>query len=102
MFFYAILPFEQRSFEFSFAHSNHPYVTGPGEGKGPKTMILKFRLAIRIDAGIACGTSSEDTLIIATQTPAAIQCISWNPQQVNATQTSLQSRMNIFVDPLGK
>ncbi|OAD78538.1 hypothetical protein PHYBLDRAFT_163644 [Phycomyces blakesleeanus NRRL 1555(-)] len=97
---YAILPFEQRSFEFSFAHSNHPYVTGPGEGKGPKTMILKFRLAIRIDAGIACGTSSEDTLIIATQTPAAIQCISWNPQQVNATQTSLQSRMNIFVDPL--
>ncbi|KAI9028097.1 RIC1-domain-containing protein [Phycomyces nitens] len=97
---YAILPFEQRSFEFSFARSQHPYVTGPGEGKGPKTMLLKFRLAIRIDAGIVCGTSSDDTLIIATQTPAAIQCISWNPQQVNATQTSLQSRMGIFVDPL--
>lgn len=28
-------------------------VTGPGEGSGPRTMLLKFRLAIRVDAGVA-------------------------------------------------
>lgn len=28
-------------------------MTGPGEGNGPRTMLLKFRLAIRVDAGVA-------------------------------------------------
>ncbi|KAI9489868.1 RIC1-domain-containing protein [Zychaea mexicana] len=99
---YAILSFEQRSFEFNFPHSHHAFVTGPGEGGGPRTMLLKFRLAIRVDAGVACGTSSDDTLIIATQKPAAIQCISWNPHEVNSTQTAVQSKLGIFVDPSEK
>ncbi|OAD01955.1 hypothetical protein MUCCIDRAFT_144086 [Mucor lusitanicus CBS 277.49] len=85
-----------RSFEFNFPNSTHAYVTGPGEGKGPKTMLIKFKLAIRVDAGIACGTSSDDTLIIATKSPAAIQAISWNPQQVSATQTSVLNRLGIM------
>lgn len=42
------------------------------------------------------GTSSDDTLIIATKSPAAIQSISWNPQQVNATQTSVLNRLGIM------
>ncbi|KAI8142660.1 RIC1-domain-containing protein [Fennellomyces sp. T-0311] len=95
---YAILSFEQRSFEFNFPHSHHAFVTGPGEGGGPRTMLLKFRLAIRVDAGVACGTSSDDTLIIATQKPAAIQCISWNPHEVNSTQTAVQNKLGIFVN----
>ncbi|KAJ8656341.1 hypothetical protein O0I10_007906 [Lichtheimia ornata] len=94
---YAILNFDQRSFEFNFPHSHHAMVTGPGEGSGPRTMLLKFRLAIRVDAGVACGTSSDDTLIIATQRPAAIQCISWNPHEVNSTQTSVQNKLGFFV-----
>ncbi|KAI9252811.1 RIC1-domain-containing protein [Phascolomyces articulosus] len=99
---YAILNFDQRSFEFNFPHSHHAFVTGPGEGGGPRTMLLKFRLAIRVDAGVACGTSSDDTLIIATQKPAAIQCISWNPHEVNSTQTAVQSKLGIFVNPSEK
>jgi hypothetical protein len=35
-------------------------------------------------------------LIIATKLPAAIQSISWNPQQVNATQTSVLNRLGIM------
>ncbi|KAI7868750.1 RIC1-domain-containing protein [Spinellus fusiger] len=97
---YAILPFDQRSFDFHFTRSQHSYVTGPGEGKGPRTILLKFRLAIRIDAGIACGFPTDDTLIIATQTPAAIQCISWNPHKINSLQTSMQSSMGILVNSL--
>ncbi|KAI8087829.1 RIC1-domain-containing protein [Gilbertella persicaria] len=93
---YSIISYDQRTFEFNFPHSSHAYVTGPGEGKGPKTMLIKFRLAIRVDAGIICGTSSEDTLIIATKSPAAIQCISWNPQQMNATQTALIDQLGIM------
>lgn len=42
------------------------------------------------------GSSSDDTLIIATRSPAAIQCISWNPQQVNATKTSVLNRLGIM------
>lgn len=47
------------------------------------------------------GATSDDTLIIATQTPAAVQCISWNPHEVNATQTAVQSKLGILVDPSG-
>lgn len=50
---YAILNFDQPSFEFNLPHSHHALMTGPGEGDGPKTMVLKFRIAIRVDAGVA-------------------------------------------------
>lgn len=42
------------------------------------------------------GTSLDDTLVIATCSPPAIQCISWNPQQANATQSSLLSKIDFF------
>jgi hypothetical protein len=50
---YVILPFENASFQLNSPQSAHGYTHGPGEGKGPKTMLIRFRLAIRIDAGIA-------------------------------------------------
>ncbi|RCH97573.1 hypothetical protein CU097_014770 [Rhizopus azygosporus] len=93
---YSILSYEQQSFEFNFPNPTHAVMAGPGEGKGPKTMLLKFRLTIRVDAGIICGTSLDDTLVIATCSPPAIQCISWNPQQANATQSSLLSKIDFF------
>ncbi|KAL1935687.1 hypothetical protein VTP01DRAFT_4827 [Rhizomucor pusillus] len=99
---YAILNFDQPSFEFNLPHSHHALMTGPGEGDGPKTMVLKFRIAIRVDAGVACGTTSDDTLIIATEKPIAIQCIAWNPHEVHATQTAILSSLNILDDPSEK
>ncbi|KAI8882813.1 RIC1-domain-containing protein [Backusella circina FSU 941] len=99
---YAIIAFDQRSFEFNFPNSAHAFVTGPGEGKGPKTMLIKFRLAIRVDAGMTCGTCSDDTVILATHSPPAIQSISWNPQHVNATQTTLLAKLDIMQDDTEK
>jgi hypothetical protein len=49
---YSILSYEQQSFELNFPNPTHAVMAGPGEGKGPKTMLLKFRLTIRVDAGI--------------------------------------------------
>ncbi|ORX51228.1 RIC1-domain-containing protein [Hesseltinella vesiculosa] len=95
---YMILAYDHRSFDFEFPTQQHTNITGPGEGKGIKTMLIKFRLAIRVDAGVTCGACTDDTLIIATQTPPAIQCISWNPQQANTTQTALQQRLGILLD----
>ncbi|KAG0941132.1 hypothetical protein G6F32_008538 [Rhizopus arrhizus] len=93
---YSVLTYDQHSFEFNFPNSTHAIMNGPGEGKGPRTMLLRFRLAIRVDAGIVCGTSLDDTLIIVTHSPPAIQCISWNPHQVNKSQSFLVSKMNIL------
>lgn len=53
MLLYSIISYDQRCFEFNFPNTNHAFVTGPGEGKGPRTMLIKFRLAMRVDAGIA-------------------------------------------------
>ncbi|CAO3677866.1 unnamed protein product [Umbelopsis vinacea] len=90
---YVILPFDNASFQINSSQTTNGYIHGPGEGKGPKTMLLKFRLAIRIDAGIACGTTSDDSLIITTLKPSAVQRVSWNPQEVNQTGTNMMSKM---------
>jgi hypothetical protein len=47
------------------------------------------------------GTCSDDTVILATNSPPAIQSISWNPQQANATQTALLSKLDIMQDETG-
>jgi hypothetical protein len=51
-------------------------------------------MVIRVDAGIAKALALDDELIVATQKPAAIQCIRWAPDS-NGSQTSteLLSRM---------
>jgi hypothetical protein len=51
-------------------------------------------MVIRVDAGIAKALALDDELIVATDKPAAIQCIRWAPDS-NGSQTSteLLSRM---------
>ncbi|RUP50767.1 hypothetical protein BC936DRAFT_137725, partial [Jimgerdemannia flammicorona] len=93
---YTIQTFDTHSLKFNF-NTTHPYITGPGEANGSKTMLLKFRLTIRIEAGVASGAASDDTLVIATQTPPAIQCISWNASEVNMTKTTLLHRLPFLV-----
>ncbi|KAG2184987.1 hypothetical protein INT43_000900, partial [Umbelopsis isabellina] len=91
---YIILPFDSASFRLNSTQTTHGYSHGPGEGNGATTMLIRFRLAIRIDAGIACGTTSDDSLIIATSKPSAVQRVSWNPQEVNQTGTNMVSKMS--------
>lgn len=39
------------------------------------------------------GTTSDDSLIITTLKPSAVQRVSWNPQEVNQTGTNMMSKM---------
>jgi hypothetical protein len=72
----------------------HDTNAGPGEGSGIKELSLRFRMVIRVDAGIARALALDDELIVATEKPAAIQCIRWAPDSTGSqTSTELLSRM---------
>ncbi|KAK3716367.1 WD40 repeat protein [Vermiconidia calcicola] len=67
---------------------------GPGEGDGIKEVNLRFRMVIRIDAGISKALALDDQLVVATQKPAAMQCIQWVSHNTRAqTSTELLSKM---------
>ncbi|KAL1607671.1 WD40 repeat protein [Paraconiothyrium brasiliense] len=72
----------------------HDPNAGPGEGSGIKETSLKFRMVIRVDAGIDRALALDDELIVATTKPAAVQCIKWAPDSSGSqTNTELLSRM---------
>ena len=57
-------------------------------------MNVRFRMIIKIDAGISLALTLDDELLVATEKPAAIQCIRWNPDRTDSqTKTALLSRM---------
>jgi RAB6A-GEF complex partner protein 1 len=61
---------------------------------GQREIHLRFRMVIKVDAGIGKAVALEDELIVATQKPAAVQCIRWNPDGTNnQTSTELLSRL---------
>lgn len=72
----------------------HDQNAGPGEGSGIKELSLRFRMVIRVDAGIAQALALDDELVVATLKPAAVQCIRWAPDSTGSqTSTELLSRM---------
>lgn len=67
---------------------------GPGEGAGVREVSVRFRMVIRVDAGIGRALALDDELVVATEKPAAIQCIRWAPDSTGTqTSTELLSRM---------
>ncbi|PBP26906.1 hypothetical protein BUE80_DR002197 [Diplocarpon rosae] len=68
---------------------------GPGEGGGVREVSVRFRMVIKLDAGIGKSLALDDELVVATQKPAAVQCIRWAPDSAgNQTSTELFSRMD--------
>jgi hypothetical protein len=66
----------------------------PGEGDGIREVNVRFRMVIRIDAGISKAIALDDELIVATQKPPALQCIKWVADNgASQTSTELVSRM---------
>ncbi|KKA27252.1 hypothetical protein TD95_003183, partial [Thielaviopsis punctulata] len=55
------------------------FLWGPGEGAGIEDVSLRFRMVIKIDAGIESALALEDELVVATRKPPAVQCIRWAP-----------------------
>ena len=68
---------------------------GPGEGSGVRDISVRFRMVIKVDAGIESALALDDELIVATSKPAAVQCIRWTPDASGGdqTRTGLMSRM---------
>lgn len=67
---------------------------GPGEGTGVRDVSVRFRMVIKVDAGIESALALDDELVVATRKPAAVQCIRWTPDSAgNQTTTELLSRM---------
>ncbi|GIZ40267.1 hypothetical protein CKM354_000361400 [Cercospora kikuchii] len=65
-----------------------------GEGEGIREVNIRFRMVIRIDAGISRALALEDELVVATHKPAALQCIKWQAENgTSQTSTELISRM---------
>lgn len=65
-----------------------------GGGDGIKEVNVRFRMVIRIDAGISKALALEDELVVATQRPSALQCIRWVASSgASQTSTELVSRM---------
>ncbi|KAF2433891.1 RIC1-domain-containing protein [Tothia fuscella] len=62
---------------------------GPGEGQGVREVSVRFRMVIKLDAGISKVLALDDELIVATDKPAAMQCIRWVPDN-SGSQTSTQ------------
>ncbi|KAL8779431.1 MAG: hypothetical protein Q9213_006949 [Squamulea squamosa] len=64
------------------------------ERAGLREVNIKFRMVIRIDAGIAAALALDHEVIVATKKPAAVQCIRWTPDSAGGqTSTELVSRM---------
>lgn len=68
---------------------------------------LRFRLVLRIDAGLRFATSTETHMLVSTTSPPAVQCIRWPDDNPDApppnyndplvrTRTSLASQLNWF------
>ncbi|KAF3764772.1 RIC1-domain-containing protein [Cryphonectria parasitica EP155] len=67
---------------------------GPGEGRGVSDISVRFRMVIKVDAGIASALALDDEVVVATRKPAAVQCIRWTPDSSGSqTSTELLSKM---------
>lgn len=61
---------------------------------GIAEVSIHFRMVIKIDAGIYNALALDDELVIATDKPAALQCIRWTPESTsNQTSTELLTRL---------
>ncbi|CAG8494402.1 685_t:CDS:10 [Rhizophagus irregularis] len=97
LFTYSVLTFEDKSYKYQFGQVSHHYITGAGEGNGIRTYLLKFRMTIRIDAGMEAGIGIEEFLIVTTKNPPAIQCIPWQDGP-NGTKTNILARLEFLED----
>ena len=62
---------------------------GIDERTGLREVAIRFRRAIKIDAGINSVLALDSDIVVATSKPSAVQCIKWNPDE-NGSQTSAE------------
>ena len=64
------------------------------EQRGFPEVNIRFRMVIKVDAGISKVLALDDELVVATEKPPAVQCIKWAPDNTGSqTSTELLNRM---------
>jgi RAB6A-GEF complex partner protein 1 len=63
--------------------------SGPGESQGVRELSLRFRMVIKLDAGISKALALEDELMVATEKPPALQCVRWVPDDSGSQATTV-------------
>lgn len=67
-------------------------------GDSIQEAIPRFRMVIKVDAGISRALALDQELVVATRKPAAVQCIRWTPDGTGSqTSTGLMSKMEWLV-----
>ena len=62
--------------------------------RGFPEVNIRFRMVIKVDAGIRKVLALDEELVVATEKPPAVQCIRWVPDETGKqTSTELLSRM---------
>lgn len=68
---------------------------GVDEGVGLREVTVRFRRAIKIDAGINSALALDDELLVSTAKPPAVQSIRWLPDETGyQTSAELLSKMD--------
>ena len=74
--------------------SNSDRMAFEEERRGFQEVNIRFRMVIKVDAGIGKVLALDDELVVATEKPPAVQCIRWSPDNTGSqTSTELLSRM---------
>lgn len=77
------------------AQASDQILWGAGEGVCVGDTSVRFRMVIKVDAGIQGALALDDELVVATSKPAAVQCIRWSPDATGKqTRTEILSRMH--------
>lgn len=89
-------PRHSRRQDWHRGHADGGYFLRMLGGESPfREISLRFRMAIKVDAGITSALALDDELVVATRKPAAVQCIRWSPDSTgNQTSTELVGRMS--------
>ena len=75
--------------------SNSDRLAFEEERRGFPEVNIRFRMVIKVDAGIEKVLALDDELVVATEKPPAVQCIRWAPDSTGSqTSTELLSRMS--------
>ena len=74
--------------------TNSDHVAIEEEKRGYPEVNIRFRMVIKVDAGVGKVLALDDELVVATERPPAVQCIRWSPDNTGSqTSTELLSRM---------
>ncbi|KAI8605643.1 RIC1-domain-containing protein [Dissophora ornata] len=92
---YRIIPQGNDGASYQLTNSKS-YALGPGEGIGFPDLTIKFKMTIKMDAGVSSLVGLDSDIVVATVNPPAVQLIPWMGKV--DVKTCLIRHMNFLLD----